>query len=196
MAIDAATRASLELQRTASRHSLEAAIDRTVTAAGARQLGQDIAAPLTDPASIVARLDLVEWFIADPLTRTGTRDTLAGLPDIARALARLTIGRWSPRDLGQLSTGLARALNLRHALTTRAAPTELLTETLSQIGSGLGALVEQLARTLVDEPPIELPGAIRPGFDAALDALRETARDFARIKRTYGQYSTTPTRRW
>jgi len=177
MAIDAATRASLELQRTASRHSLEAAIDRTVTAAGARQLGQDIAAPLTDPPVIVARLDLVEWFIADPLTRSATRDTLAGLPDIARALARLTIGRWSPRDLGQLSTGLARALDLRHALTTRAAPPELLAETLGQIGAGLGALVEQLARTLVDEPPIELPGAIRPGFDAALDALRDTARD-------------------
>jgi DNA mismatch repair protein MutS len=177
MAIDAATRASLELQRSGSRHSLEAAIDRTVTAAGARQLGQDIAAPLTDPGAIIARLDLVEWFIADPLTRTGTRDTLAGLPDIARALARLTIGRWSPRDLGQLSTGLARALALRHALTTRAAPTELLTETLEAIGSGLGALVEQLARTLVDEPPIELPGAIRPGFDAALDALRDTAKD-------------------
>jgi DNA mismatch repair protein MutS len=177
MAIDAATRASLELQRTASRHSLEAAIDRTVTAAGARQLGQDIAAPLTDPAAIIARLDLVEWFIADPLTRSGTRDTLAGLPDIARALARLTIGRWSPRDLGQLSTGLARALDLRQALTTRATPPELLAETLSQIGSGLGALVEQLARTLVDEPPIELPGTIRPGFDATLDALRDTAKD-------------------
>ena len=177
MAIDAATRASLELQRTASRHSLEAAIDRTATAAGARQLGQDIAAPLTDPAAIIARLDLVGWFIADPLTRTGTRDTLAGLPDIARALARLTIGRWSPRDLGQLATGLARALALRHALTTRAAPPELLAETLAAIGAGLGALVEQLASTLVDEPPIELPGAIRPGFDAALDALRDTSKD-------------------
>ena len=177
MAIDAATRASLELQRSGSRHSLEAAIDRTVTAAGARQLGQDIAAPLTDPAAIIARLDLVEWFIADPLTRSATRDTLAGLPDIARALARLTIGRWSPRDLGQLSAGLARALDLRQALTTRATPPELLAETLSQIGAGLGALVEQLARTLVDEPPIELPGAIRPGFDAALDALRDTSKD-------------------
>ena len=180
MAIDAATRSSLELQSAASRHSLEAAIDRTVTAAGARQLGQDIAAPLTDPAAIIARLDLVGWFIADPLTRAGTRDTLAGLPDIARALARLTIGRWSPRDLGQLSTGLARALALRRALTTRAAPAgapALLADTLADIGTGLGALVEHLARTLVDEPPIMLPGAVRPGVDAALDALRETARD-------------------
>ena len=182
MAIDAATRASLELSRGASRHSLEAAIDRTVTAAGARQLGADLAAPLTDPAAITARLDMLGWFHADPLTRAGTRDTLAALPDIARALARIAVGRWSPRDLGQLGAGLALALQLKAALGARdAAPPALLAETLARVGVGpsgdLGGLVEQLARTLVDEPPLELPGAIRPGFDAALDALRETARD-------------------
>jgi DNA mismatch repair protein MutS len=182
MAIDAATRSSLELSRGQSRHSLEAAIDRTVTAAGARQLGADLAAPLTDPAAITARLDMLGWFHADPLTRAGTRDTLAALPDIARALARIAVGRWSPRDLGQLGQGLALALQLKAALSARdAAPPALLADTLARIGvgpgGGLGGLVEQLARTLVDEPPLELPGAIRPGFDAALDALRETTRD-------------------
>jgi DNA mismatch repair protein MutS len=185
MAIDAATRSSLELSRSTSRHSLEAAIDCTVTAAGARQLGADLAAPITDPAAIAARLDMVGWFHADPMTRAATRDTLAGLPDIARALARVAVGRWSPRDLGQLGSGLTLALRLKAALATRAeglsgahaGPPALLSDTLARIGVGLGALVEQLARTLADEPPIELPGAIRPGFDAALDALRETARD-------------------
>ncbi len=180
MAIDAATRASLELSRASSRHSLEAAIDRSVTAAGARQLGADLSAPLTDPAAIAARLDLVSWFHADPITRAATRDTLKGLPDIARALARITIGRWSPRDLGQLGSGLALAIALKAALLAQArsaGPPTLLAETLARIGSGLGGLVEQLARTLTDEPPLELPGAIRPGFDAALDSLRETARD-------------------
>jgi DNA mismatch repair protein MutS len=178
MAIDAATRASLELSRASSRHSLEAAIDRTVTAAGARQLGADLSAPLTDPAAIAARLDLLGWFHADPITRSALRDTLAAQPDIARALARIAVGRWSPRDLGQLGQGLAIALQLKAALIARdSAPPALLADTLARIGVGLGGLVEQLARTLVDEPPIELPGAIRPGFDAALDALRETTRD-------------------
>jgi DNA mismatch repair protein MutS len=178
MAIDAATRTSLELQRSHSRHSLEAAIDRTVTAAGARALAADLAAPLTDVAAITARLDLVSWFIADPLTRTATRDTLAALPDMARALARISIGRWSPRDLGQLAAGLAGALALKRQLLARAEPPALLASLLSQIGTGqIATLVEQMARTLVDEPPLELPGAIRPGFDAALDDLRETARD-------------------
>ena len=51
--IDAATRANLELMRTLSgerRGALIAAIDRTVTPAGARLLGARLAAPLTDPA--------------------------------------------------------------------------------------------------------------------------------------------------
>ncbi|MBU6166531.1 MAG: DNA mismatch repair protein MutS [Alphaproteobacteria bacterium] len=178
MAIDAATRASLELHRHNGRHSLESAIDRTVTAAGARALAGDLAAPLTDVAAITARLDLVAWFIADPLTRTATRTALAALPDMARALARISIGRWSPRDPGQLASGLAAALALKRQLQSRAAPPALLAQLLAQIGTGgIGPLVEQLARTLVDEPPNELPGAIRAGFDAALDDLRETARD-------------------
>jgi DNA mismatch repair protein MutS len=183
MAIDAATRASLELARGQARHSLESAIDRTVTAGGARQLGEDIAAPLTDAAAINARLDLLGWFVADPITRAATRDTLKGLADVARALARIAIGRWSPRDLGQLHKGLAGALALKRALAASASlagPPALLADTLARIGaegSQIGALVEQLARTLADDPPLELPGAIRPGFDAALDTLRETARD-------------------
>ena len=66
--IDAATRANLELMRTLSgerRGSLIAAIDRTVTPAGARLLGQRLAAPLTDPDAIARRLDAVALFVAD-----------------------------------------------------------------------------------------------------------------------------------
>ncbi|MEX0839549.1 MAG: DNA mismatch repair protein MutS, partial [Parvibaculum sp.] len=66
MSIDAATRANLELVKTLqgeSAGSLLAVIDRTVTGAGARELGSRLAAPLTDPASIAARLDAVEWFV-------------------------------------------------------------------------------------------------------------------------------------
>ena len=178
MAIDAATRISLELQRSHSRHSLEAAIDRTVTAAGARTLAEDLAAPLTEVAAINHRLDLLGWFLADPITRAAARTALAALPDMARALARISIGRWSPRDLGQLASGLGGALALKASLAARPAPPALLAQHLDQIGTGgIAALVDHLARTLVDDPPIELPGAIRPGFDAALDDLRDTARD-------------------
>src|SRR3546814_15394510 len=62
MAIDAATRESLELVRTmtgvgagARDGSLLGTIDRTVTAAGARLLADDLASPLTDQAAILDR---------------------------------------------------------------------------------------------------------------------------------------------
>src|SRR4029078_9753796 len=60
--IDAATRANLELVRSnqgTRAGSLLAAIDRTATAAGARELASRLGSPLTDPATLNARLDAV-----------------------------------------------------------------------------------------------------------------------------------------
>ncbi|HEY1146423.1 MAG TPA: DNA mismatch repair protein MutS, partial [Allosphingosinicella sp.] len=62
MMIDAATRESLELTVSAGgtrAGSLLAAVDRTVTGAGARLLAADVGAPLLDRALIEERLDLV-----------------------------------------------------------------------------------------------------------------------------------------
>ncbi len=182
MAIDSATRASLELaQRTGGGRagSLEAVVDRTVTASGGRLLAADLSAPLTDAAAIGARLDLVGWFADDALRRGRVREALAAMPDVARALGRLAVGRWTPRDLGQLRDGLALALALKTQLAQPALVTPpLLPETLAGIG-GHGGLVEALRRALVAEPPHDASagGAIAPGHDAALDVLRETARD-------------------
>ena len=63
MAIDAATRASLELletQRGTVKGSLLGEIDECVTPAGSRLLARRLSAPLCDPAAINARLDAVE----------------------------------------------------------------------------------------------------------------------------------------
>src|SRR5690606_18759601 len=65
MEIDAGTRRNLELVRTLSgerQGSLLATIDRTVTGAGARALAAWLAAPLTDPAAIAGRHDMVGFF--------------------------------------------------------------------------------------------------------------------------------------
>src|SRR5436309_3706042 len=92
LAIDAATRANLELMRTLGgdrRGSLAAAIDRTVSAAGSRLLAQRLAAPLTDPSAIDARLDAVAALVGDGALCGDARKSLAAAPDLARALARL-----------------------------------------------------------------------------------------------------------
>ena len=182
MAIDAATRISLELARGPGglrAGSLEATIDRCITAAGGRQLATDLAAPLTDAGAINDRLDLVGWFGDGGIVRARTRDALRAMPDFARAVGRLAVGRHGPRDLAAMRDGLALALALKAALGKPALVTpNLLTATLARIGAH-GGLVEALRRALVPEPPHDAGagGSIATGFDAGLDALRETARD-------------------
>ena len=68
LVIDAASRASLELVRSSSgdkQGSLLAAIDRTVTGPGARELAARLSSPLRDPHAIEARLDAVALLIED-----------------------------------------------------------------------------------------------------------------------------------
>lgn len=177
MAIDAATRESLELtvsQSGARKGSLLDAVDRTVTGAGARLLGQDVAAPLMDRAGIEARLDLVQRFHDDAGLRDMVRGALRALPDLGRALGRLAAGRGSPRDLGQLRDGLDGAWRLGERLDAIGAPPPLLAGLVPQL-RGHGALIDLLARALVLEPPIDASngGYIAEGYDAALDDLRD-----------------------
>ncbi|WP_202389720.1 DNA mismatch repair protein MutS [Croceibacterium soli] len=179
LAMDAATRASLEVveaQGGGRAGSLLAAVDRCVTGAGARQLAEDLAAPLTDRAVILDRLALVHWFHADPLLRADLRDVLRHLPDIGRALGRVVAGRGSPRDLGQLRDGLSEARRIRDHLEAKPDRPAMLEELLPKLG-GHGALTDLLSQALVPSPPTERGqgGFIAEGYDAALDELRQVS---------------------
>ncbi|WP_010183252.1 DNA mismatch repair protein MutS [Sphingomonas sp. PAMC 26605] len=177
MAIDAATRESLELTQTtggARKGSLLDAVDRTVTAAGARLLAADIGAPLMDRGRIEARVDLVTLLAEDSGLREALRVALRSMADIGRALGRLAAGRGSPRDLGQLRDGLDGAWRLGERLGKIEQPPALLGE-LAPALRGHGALIDLLTRALVASPPIDASdgGYIAPGYDAALDDLRD-----------------------
>jgi DNA mismatch repair protein MutS len=177
MAIDAATRDSLELTQTQTgqrKGSLLDAIDRTVTGAGARLLAADVGAPLMDRAAIEARLDLVQRLHDDGALRESLRATLRSLPDIGRAIGRIAAGRGSPRDLGQLRDGLDGAWLLGERIDGLAAPPPLLQEIVPRL-RGHGALIDLLKRALVLTPPIDASdgGYIAEGYDSALDDLRD-----------------------
>ena len=181
VAIDAATRESLEIVATTSgarAGSLLGAVDRTVTGAGARLLGQDLSAPLMDLDRIEARLGLVQLFHDDAGLRDQLRAALRALPDIGRALGRVAVGRGSPRDLGQLRDGLGEARLLRERLGHLPDPPLLLARLLPAL-DGHGALVDALSRALVPAPPTETAsgGYIADGYDPALDELRRMAGD-------------------
>jgi DNA mismatch repair protein MutS len=176
MMIDAATRESLELTASTGgtrAGSLLAAVDRTVTGAGARLLAADIGAPLLHRESVEARLDLVSLFERDSGARETLRRQLKALPDIGRALGRLVARRGCPRDLGQLRDGLNEARRLHARLAGMADQPALLAALLPAL-TGHGGLVDLLTRALVPSPPIDAAqgGYIAEGYDAALDELR------------------------
>ena len=176
--IDPATRRNLEIETTldgARKGALLDVVDWTLTGAGARQLAADLAGPLRDTAAIDARLDLVAFFVAAGRTRADLRDALRRLPDLERALQRLTLGRGGPRDLAALRDGLGAIPAVRAMLEPGglAATPAMLTATVAALGTH-DTLVARLAAALATELPLAATdgGFVAAGFDPALDELR------------------------
>jgi DNA mismatch repair protein MutS len=179
--IDAATRANLELVRSNRGEragSLLAAIDRTMTAAGARELAGRLGSPLTDVETLNARLDAVSYLVDEPRLRKSLREALKAAPDLARALARLALGRGGPRDLGAVQA----AINSAHVLAANLARSGRalgLPSELSSISERLEAApsrVEQaLSAALVENLPLNARdgGFISEGASADLDEQRQ-----------------------
>ena len=188
MAIDPATRTSLEIDRAQSgsrEGSLLGAVDRTVSAGGARLLAARLGRPLLDPASIERRLDAVGFFVEDRPLRRRTRERLQEAGDMARAVSRLALGRGGPRDLGALRQGLKAGLSLMAgfqepplnpapdeigAALAALLPAPCLAEFLADLERGLGDALPSLARD---------GGFVAEGFRPELDqarALRDESR--------------------
>ena len=184
--LDAATRASLEITRArdgGATHTLLAAVQRTLTAAGARLLAEILNAPLTDPAAIAARQDAWSWLLANPIAAASCRAALKGAPDMARALARLSLNRGGPRDLAAIRDGLAAA-RAAAAATELAGPLPALhlAEICATPWTGPPDLPALPAAALADPAPVRLDdGAIAPGYDAELDAERTLRDDSRRV---------------
>jgi DNA mismatch repair protein MutS len=177
--MDAATRRSLEIlrdQRGGTRDCLLGAVDRTVTAAGARELAARLAAPLTEAEVIAARHDAVGFLLAAGAVRAAVRAALRGAPDMARALARLSLDRFAPRDLAAVRDGLGRAEAIAAALAGASGVPPLpplLAAALRALRPDPSPRAE-LARALAETLPARLEdgGLVAPGYDRELDALR------------------------
>ena len=191
MQIDAATRRNLELTRALSggrEGSLIAAIDRTLTAGGARLLERRISSPSRQLSEIIKRHDAIEWALDSKLRET-LRDALRRVPDMDRALSRLSLDRGGPRDLAAIRAGLTQGEHLAQSLTGELP--NLAKEAVEAL-RGHDALADLLDEALVAEPPLLARdgGFIAPGYDDELDEAR-TLRDEGRgvIARMQAEYA-------
>nr|WP_309691725.1 DNA mismatch repair protein MutS [Armatimonas sp.] len=179
MYLDASARRNLELTAglydSARAKSLLAVLDETRTSMGGRMLKKWLDAPLLSVDKINARLDAVEAFYDDALTRGDVRDTLRAVADLERLMARLSTGAANARDLVALRLSLehipevaAQALQIEHPAI------QALAATLD----GLPTLTELLTSAIHDEPPLTVRegNLIKDGYDENLDELRQIVR--------------------
>ncbi len=176
MQIDAATRRNLELTHALSGGrdgSLMSVIDRTMTASGSRLLDRRIASPSTHLRTLEARQEAVIFFHADAAIRQDTREALRKVPDIDRALSRISLDRAGPRDLASIRNGLEQCLFLYRKLAPQTLP-DRLQDAVAAL-TGHDPLIDLLSNSLMAEPPLLARdgGFVATGYDAELEEVRQ-----------------------
>ena len=182
MQIDAATRRSLELTQANAggrAGSLLAAIDRTITAAGARLLERRLSSPSCRADDIIARQDAVAFMCDKRAFADDLRRSLRGAADLDRALSRLALDRGGPRDMAAIRNTLAVAADVHSTCQDHDLPQNLADAARKLVG--LDDLRDLLEAALVAEPPLLARdgGFIASGYEPELDDAR-TLRDEGR----------------
>jgi DNA mismatch repair protein MutS len=178
MVLDQFTRRNLELTETIrsrkSEGSLLGALDRTVTAMGARLLRSWINQPLLDLKRLNARLDAVEALTKDEALRAELHECLRSVSDLERLTNRLLVGKAGPRDLLALKQTLD-AVPVIIALIASIPTLKALAERLDPCGD----ISEQIGRAISEETPatLNVTGVIRPGYSEELDGVLHATRD-------------------
>ncbi|HEY6490718.1 MAG TPA: DNA mismatch repair protein MutS [Terracidiphilus sp.] len=146
-------------------------LDACQTPMGKRLLRATILRPLMDAMAIEARYEAVGEAHKDLMKREDVRRAFAGILDLERLLARLSLDSAGPRDVGALAASLERLPKLRAALAGLAAP---LWRSLNERLDALEDVTAQITRTLAPNPPLTMAdgGAIAGDVDTELDELR------------------------
>jgi DNA mismatch repair protein MutS len=156
--------------------TLLSVLDRTRTGMGGRLLRRRLLAPSFEASEIEARLDAVQELFAGTILRSELGKHLTSILDLERLLSKISLASAGPREVG----ALARSLAVVPLLKLRLAPAR--SERLRNIDQRLDEIVEVregILSALSDELPANLAdgGAIRDGYDARLDELRDISRN-------------------
>jgi DNA mismatch repair protein MutS len=138
---------------------------------GKRLLRTTILRPLVDTDALTGRYEAVGEARESLVKREEIRRAFAGLLDLERLLARLSLDSAGPRDVRALASSLSRLPGLKTALDAmQAARWRELAERLDPLED----VTARIVSTLVEEPPLTLVdgGAIATAVDAELDELR------------------------
>ncbi len=149
-------------------------LDRTQTPMGGRLLKKWITLPLKRLDLIKERLEAVKELIENSEIRKRAGEELTNIGDLERLIAKIATGRANPREMIALKIILSKIPKFKSILQP------CTTRQLASLREGLkplDSLVEQIARAIVDDPPLNLAdgGVIRKEYSKELDELREIA---------------------
>ncbi len=181
MVLDAVTARNLELVEPlfageTAEVTLLSVLDQTLTGMGGRMLRRRLLRPSINAREIDGRLDAVAELLTDTMLRAELRRTLGEIQDLERLLAKVTLGTAGPRELAALGRSLVRVPALKARLENcRAGQLSAARAQLDEVAEVREAILGALA----EHPPANLAdgGAIRDGFDGALDELRDITRN-------------------
>jgi DNA mismatch repair protein MutS len=154
--------------------TLFSVLDQTQTPMGGRLLRKWVTQPLKRVEPIRNRLESVKELVERVELRRKLRETLSNIGDLERLIAKIATGRANPREMIGLKFILSQIPNLKGIIQPCATPQlASLRDNLQPLQS----LVEQIAKAIVDDPPLNLVdgGVIRKGYSKELDDLREVA---------------------
>lgn len=156
-------------------------VDRTLTAMGARELRALLQLPLRDLEAIEARQGAIAAFHEHTSYLDGLRDTLRGVRDLERLVAKIGLRSANPRDLIALKETLMR-LPYAKAHLERFAESKLLASLNSRI-QVFENLVNTLATRLKEDAPAHARegGIFTTGWHKELDELIALSTDGVRL---------------
>ena len=151
--------------------SLVQTVDRCSSPMGARMLRGWLAMPILDRKELNQRYDIVQFFVDRPETLAEVQEELGKLGDLDRILGRIANGKALPREVLQLSRGLAQMKPLQENCIGQGC------EAVDRLMKGLvgcDKILKEIVNTLDPDPASQIGKGpvIAEGVDEDLDELR------------------------
>ena len=151
--------------------SLVQTVDRCSSPMGARMLRGWLAMPILDRKELNQRYDIVQFFVDRPETLAQVQEELGKLGDLDRILGRIANGKALPREVLQLSRGLAQMKPLQENCVGQGC------EAVDRLMKGLvgcDKILKEIVNTLDPDPAAQIGKGpvIAEGVDEDLDELR------------------------
>ncbi len=147
-------------------------VDRTLSPMGGRMMKRWISLPLKEIEVLNARLDIVDFLMRNSDTSEEMEGLIREVGDLERLLSKASVGRVTPREVGQMR----RALTAIGELKKLCSATDC--QPLVSLASGFDPcpeLAEKIGRTLTPDPPVAVNKGhvIAEGISPELDELRK-----------------------